>query len=45
VVNVVMTLVSLLGALSGVVNPTVWFAVAVEGVLAVAFAYQLARAR
>jgi hypothetical protein len=45
VVNVVMTLVSLLGALSGVVSPAIWFAVAVEGVLAVAFVYQLAATR
>jgi hypothetical protein len=43
-VSVVMTLVSLLGALSGVVGPMVWLAVAVEAVLAVAFVYQLATA-
>jgi hypothetical protein len=45
VVNVVMTLVSLLGALSGVCTPSIWLAVAIEAVLSVAFAYQLLAAR
>ena len=45
VVNVVMTLVSLLGALSGVCGPAIWGAVGVEAVLSVAFVYQLARSR
>jgi len=43
--SVVMTAVSLWGALSGVVGPLIWFAVAIEAVLAVAFVYYLATAR
>lgn len=45
VVSVVMTLVSLLGALSGVVGPMAWAAVVVEAVLAAAFVYFFATAR
>ena len=35
----------LLGALSGVCNPSIWLAVAIEAALSVAFVYQLAAAR
>ena len=45
VCSVLMTFVSLLGALSHVVGPAVWGAVVVEAVLSVAFVYQLAADR
>lgn len=40
----VMTIVSLVGVLSGVVGPAAWAAVVVEGILAVAFTYYYATA-
>lgn len=45
VVTSVMTLLSLLGVVTGVVGPGAWSAVAIEAVLAVAFLYSCARAR
>ncbi len=44
-VTTVLTFVSLLGALSGVVGPAVWSAVVIEAVLAVGFTYFLLTAR
>lgn len=45
VVTVVMTVVSVVGALSGVVGPAIWGAVVVETLLAIAFVYFFATAR
>jgi hypothetical protein len=45
VVTTVLTVVSLLGAISGVVNPAIWSAVVVEAVLATAFGYFLLTSR
>ena len=45
VVTVVMTVVSVVGALSGVVGPAIWGAVVVEALLAIAFVYFFATAR
>lgn len=38
-VTVLMTVVSLVGVLSGVVGPVVWSAVGIEALLATAFIY------
>lgn len=43
VVTTIMAGVSLLGALSGVVGAMIWSAVAIELILAAAFAFQLSR--
>ncbi|MEJ2083645.1 MAG: hypothetical protein P8Y94_16125 [Acidobacteriota bacterium] len=45
VVTTVLTVVSLLGAISGVVSPAIWSTVVVEAVLATAFGYFLLTSR
>jgi len=45
VVTTVMAIVSLVGALTGVVGPAVWSAVVIEALLAAGFAYYYAKGR